>query len=102
MDKKKAMEILRDFNEWRRGKPPYDKPGTTLKWSPEEIGEAIDLALDHLAMEPDTRPSMGLNCERFSTPGQAISAFQREVGYIYVTLDEACGWLYSKRKEPGK
>lgn len=44
MNLEKAAEVLKEFNEWRRGKPPYDKPGAGLKWSLDEISDAIDVA----------------------------------------------------------
>ena len=49
MNLEKAIEVLKEFNTWRRGNPPYDNPGAGLKWSHGEIGEAIDAACDAMA-----------------------------------------------------
>lgn len=45
---RKAIEILSEFNKWRRGLPPYDVWGEKLPYSPTEIGEAIDCAIEKL------------------------------------------------------
>ena len=39
MDLKKAIEILKYFNQWRRGQID------DLGYSPKEIGEAIDIVV---------------------------------------------------------
>ena len=39
MDLKKAIEILKHFNQWRRGEID------DLNHSPKEIGEAIDIVV---------------------------------------------------------
>lgn len=46
MNLEKAVEVLKEFNEWRSEKPPYNKSGTGLKWSAGEIGDAIDVACE--------------------------------------------------------
>jgi len=50
MTRTQAIEILRDYNKWRRAEPPYDSidPETRveLRWSPKMIGEAIDVITD--------------------------------------------------------
>lgn len=44
MTNKKALKILKNFNDWRRG-----VDGVTIEHKPKEIGLAIDYALDLLA-----------------------------------------------------
>lgn len=34
--------ILRTYNDWRRGKPPFDEPGAELGINPDTIGTIID------------------------------------------------------------
>ena len=49
MDNNKAIEILKDFNDYRRNKGAYDvdRP-CEPKFTAAEIGEAIDCAIDAL------------------------------------------------------
>mgnify|MGYP007070243206 CR=1 FL=1 len=55
MTPEKAAEILRDFNNWRRGageyawtgKPPAPE-NAKPRFTPSEIGRAIDLAIERL------------------------------------------------------
>lgn len=49
MTPQEALEILKTFNEWRRGNGAYgftDDPEDykSLPYTPKEIGEAIDVA----------------------------------------------------------
>lgn len=41
----KAVKIIEIMQEWRRGKKPYDKPGSKMPFTPEEYGEALDSML---------------------------------------------------------
>jgi len=52
MDARDAIRILSEFNRWRRGEPPYDKPGAPFTNTPAEIGEAIDVAVGLLSGMP--------------------------------------------------
>lgn len=48
MTSEKAIEILREHNRWRRGEGEYDQPGTTLPYTPKEIGIAIDVVIEEI------------------------------------------------------
>ena len=46
MTPKKAVEIVTDYQKWRRGDAPYDRETPfEMKHKPAEIGEAIDCLL---------------------------------------------------------
>ena len=52
-----AAKILAEFNHWRRGEPPYDwsddpKKRKELPYTPQQIGEAIDVAVSCLNKSP--------------------------------------------------
>lgn len=48
MKLQRVIEILIDFQNWRRSEPPYDDPATKMKYSAEEVGKAIDFAINKL------------------------------------------------------
>lgn len=53
MDRNKVIEVLEEFNEWRRGSGPYawsEDPSKSRQfpYSPHEIGVAIDRAVEML------------------------------------------------------
>ena len=53
MDRKTAVEILREFNEWRRGEGKYEfseNPDENLQfpYTPKKVGKAIDFAVKYL------------------------------------------------------
>ena len=52
MNKKKAIETLREFNAWRRDGGPIGV-GPEMP-DPHEVGEAIDYAIEH--MSKDQKP----------------------------------------------
>lgn len=37
-------EMLEEYNTWRRGGKPYDKPGAKMPFDAHELGEIIDSA----------------------------------------------------------
>jgi hypothetical protein len=37
-------EMLEEYNTWRRGGKPYDKPGAKMPFDVHELGEIIDSA----------------------------------------------------------
>ena len=44
-----ALETLKKYNKWRRGKgKKYAQPGFPKDLTPEVIGQAIDYAIEHL------------------------------------------------------
>ena len=45
---KECYEILTEFNKYRRGEGDYGNIGSLFKYSPKEIGIAIDTALNIL------------------------------------------------------
>ena len=46
MTLRKAVEIVTDYQKWRRGKPPYNREEPVqMKHTPAEIGEAEDCLL---------------------------------------------------------
>ena len=45
MNKQKAIEILEQYNKWRRANEDMDMP------DPKEIGKAIDYVINHLKHE---------------------------------------------------
>ena len=46
MTLKKAVEIVTDYQKWRRGKPPYNRDvPVPMRYTPAEIGEAEDCLL---------------------------------------------------------
>ena len=56
MTKKKALEVLREFQMWRRCEGKYKWSETpseneTLPYTPKEIGFALDVAFDTLKKE---------------------------------------------------
>ena len=51
-----AAKILVEFNRWRRGDPPYDWSADPAKrkelpYTPRQIGEAIDIAVQAMKGE---------------------------------------------------
>jgi hypothetical protein len=44
MEIKEAIEIVKQFNKWRRG----EEEGFELLYSPKEIGMAIDVVLEEI------------------------------------------------------
>lgn len=48
MSKKRVIEILTEYQLWRRGEIPYQVGGEKLNISPFEISTAIDLAIQYL------------------------------------------------------
>ena len=43
MTLRKAVEIVTDYQKWRRGKPPYNRDvPVPMRYTPAEIGEAED------------------------------------------------------------
>ena len=51
MELKKIIDILQEFNDYRRSQGKFadeDKTINDLQYSPKEIGNAIDNAIKHL------------------------------------------------------
>lgn len=48
----RLAEMLETYNEWRRGKAPYDKAGAKCPFEPETIGQMIDEAAKRLRCVP--------------------------------------------------
>ena len=55
MKTEKALEILKEMQKWRRDEPPYDgenpQEHRQMPYSPEEFGEAIDVAIFEIEKE---------------------------------------------------
>lgn len=49
MTRKEAARILKLHQEWRLGKPPYDKAGTPMPHTPKELTTAIFYAIESLS-----------------------------------------------------
>lgn len=49
MTRDEAVNILKNYQLWRRGKPPYDfgQP-VNMPFTPEKLGEALDVAIAEL------------------------------------------------------
>ena len=50
MTLKTAVEIVTDYQKYRRGEDPYEygqDGSSTCRYSPKEIGEAIDVLLNN-------------------------------------------------------
>lgn len=45
-------EMLDEYNIWRRGGKPYNKPGAKMPFDAHELGEIIDLASARLRIVP--------------------------------------------------
>jgi len=78
MDKCKAIEILKDFNDYRRNQGVYDvDEPCEPKFKASEIGEAIDMAIDSLT-ESDGKATVldsvatesGISVERIKAEGR--------------------------------
>lgn len=51
MNKETALNILIEWQKWRRECPPYDGdtvPPVVMPFSPRELGIALDIAIDNL------------------------------------------------------
>ena len=48
MKTQEAINILKEFNKWRRALPPYDEVGATIPFKGNEIGQAIEHAISRL------------------------------------------------------
>ena len=46
----KAVKIIETMQKWRRGKNPYDKPGSKMPFTPKEYGDALDSVLLFIKM----------------------------------------------------
>jgi len=44
MTNSKALEIMIDHQKWRRGEAPYDKFPKRMRYTPKELGVALDVA----------------------------------------------------------
>lgn len=57
-------DMLTEYNNWRRGKPPYDEP-CSLNLSAYELGLCIDRAIEILRGESlNTKPAENVNNEK--------------------------------------
>ncbi len=48
MSKKRMLWILNEYQLWRRGIAPYHNGGEVFPVEPQELGIAIDLAIQYL------------------------------------------------------
>lgn len=48
MERSEALEILEQYQLWRRGEHPYDQVGYRFEYGSKVIGEAIDVAIEEL------------------------------------------------------
>lgn len=45
MNEDNAIQIVEEFQKWRRGEKPYDYFPCEMPYTPKEFGEAIDILL---------------------------------------------------------
>lgn len=48
MTKEEAKKILTEYQSYRRAEPPYDGWGVKFRYTPTEIGKALDVAINNL------------------------------------------------------